>query len=211
MIAAITLCGRITPAPLGSRLDRRFLEKMRDETDASLIGGGTLRQDNPEMRGTGGKLGERIRAIMTYSGDIPVRDKKIFTQGPTPLVFTAREHYESLTVRLGRGAEVMALPLDAGGLSVSGAIAELQKRGVRSVLIEGGGRMNFSALYQRVVDEVMVTITPKLSGDTSAASLITGPESVGTPLLDLQLLSCREQTTGEIFAHYLIRYEDQNA
>ena len=72
MIAATTLCGRINPAPLGSVRDRRFLEKMRDSTDASLMGSGTLRRENPEMRGTAGLSKHRLRVFITQSGDIPV-------------------------------------------------------------------------------------------------------------------------------------------
>lgn len=211
MIAAVTLCGRISPAPLGSALDRRLLERMRDETDASLMGGGTLRHADPEMRGADGNLRQRLRGIMTFSGDIPVRGKKIFARGPAPLVFTAGEHYESLMVRLAGQAEIIALPAGPGGLSVAAALGELERRGAHTVLIEGGGKLNYSVLRQRVVSELMVTITPRLSGDGQAASLADGPAALGRPFLGLQLLSCQPQPTGEIFAHYTIRYEDENA
>jgi riboflavin biosynthesis pyrimidine reductase len=62
-----------------------------------------------------------------------------------------------------------------------------------------------------VVDELMVTVTPRLSGDEHAATLVDGPAALGSPFLSLQLLSCRPQPTGEIFAHYQICYEDENA
>jgi len=211
MIAATTLCGRISPAPLGSALDRRFLEQMRDETDASLMGSGTLRHADPEMRGTGGNLQQRLRAFITFSGDIPLQEKKVFVHGPAPLVFTAQERHDDLLVRLADKAEVVSIPAGSGGLSIAAAIAELERRGARSVLIEGGASLNYSALKQRVVDELMVTLTPKLSGDEQAASLVDGPAALGSPFLSLALLSCRPQPTGEIFAHYQICYEDENA
>lgn len=211
MIAATTVCGRISPAPLGSELDRRFLEQMRDETDASLMGSATLRHADPEMRGTGENPPQRLRAFITLSGDIPAQGKKIFVRGPAPLVFTAQERQEDLALRLAGKAEVIPLPAGPGGLSVAAAIAELERRGARSVLIEGGASLNYSALRQRVVDELMVTITPRLSGDEQAATLAAGPAALGSPLLSLALLSCRPQPTGEIFAHYQICYEDENA
>lgn len=211
MIAAATLCGRISPAPLGSALDRRFLEQMRDETDASLMGSATLRHADPEMRGTGGILPQRLRAFITCSGDIPVQGKKIFHHGPAPLVFTSEQRHDDLSARLAGKAEVVSLPAGPGGLSVAAAIAELERRGARTVLIEGGASLNYSALRQRVVDELLVTLTPKLSGDEHAASLVDGQAALGRPFLTLALLSCRPQSTGEIFIHYQVCYEDENA
>jgi len=211
IIAAITLCGRISPAPLGSELDRRFLEQMRDETDASLMGSGTLRHADPEMRGTGGILPQRLRAFITCSGDIPVQGKKVFARGPAPLVFTAKQRHDDLLARLAGRAEVVALPAGPGGLSLAAAIAELERRGARSLLIEGGAILNYSALRQRVVDELLVTLTPKLSGDKQAASLADGPAALGSPLPALALISCRPQPSGEIFVHYQVCYEEENA
>lgn len=211
MIAATTLCGRISPAPLGSELDRRLLERMRDETDASLLGSATLRYGDPQMLGTGGMAGQRLRAFITASGDIPVEGKKVFARGPAPLIFTDPERRQELMRRLAGRAEVIVLPPGPGGLSVAAAISEFERRGARTVLIEGGAILNYSALRQRVVDEVMVTLTPKLSGDEHAASLADGPAALGSPLLALTLLSCLPQPTGEIFVHYQVCYEEQHA
>ncbi|MBI5557807.1 MAG: RibD family protein [Deltaproteobacteria bacterium] len=211
MIAAITLCGRISPAPVGSGLDRRFLEKMRDESDASLMGCGTLRRDNPEMRGSGEGWRHRLRAFITASGHVPLREKAVFARGPAPLVFTGPNLVDTLGVLLAGKAEVLALPAGSGGLSIGGAIAELGRRGARSVLLEGGSLLNYHALRQRVVDEIMVTITPQLSGDENGATLADGPTPLGAPFLPLGLVSCRQEATGEIFARYQILYEDNHA
>lgn len=211
MIAATTVCGRISPAPLGSELDRRFLEQMRDATDASLMGSATLRHADPEMRGADENRPLRLRAFITLSGNIPGQGKKVFVRGPAPLIFTGQERQADLALRLAGKAEVFPLPAGPGGLSLAAAIAELQSRGARSVLIEGGATLNYSALRQRVVDELMVTVTPRLSGDEHAATLADGPAALGSPLLSLALLSCRPQPTGEIFAHYRVCYEDENA
>jgi len=62
------------------------------KTDASLLGAGTLRAGNVEMRGIGGIIPEkRIRALITMSGNIPVKDRSLFHTGPPPVVFTGEE------------------------------------------------------------------------------------------------------------------------
>ncbi len=204
MIAASTVCGRISPVPLGSDLDRRFLEEMRDNTDASLMGSGTLRRENPQMGGVDGVREGRLRAFITYSGMIPLHGKRVFQNGPKPLVFTGKIMKDRLGHLLQDAAEVISLPDFQGVLSLEAALHELEKRGAQSVLIEGGAGLNYHALQQNVVDEVMVTITPQLSGNENEPSLADGPAGLGGPFLPLQLLSCRPAETGEIFAHYRI-------
>ena len=211
MVAATTLCGRISPAPLGSVHDRQFLEKMRDETDASLMGSGTLRRQNPEMRGRKGVNKQRIRAFITLAADIPVAGKKVFCQGPAPIIFTGENHHVALASQLAGKAEVAVLSPWAEGLSLQGAIAELAQRGVQSLLIEGGAILNYHALVQQVVDEVCVTITPQLSGDSHAATLADGPHPLASPFLDLQLISCRAEENGEIFTRYTVHYKTKSS
>ena len=73
------------------------------------------------------------------------------------------------------------------------------------MLIEGGGQRNFAALQQGVVDEVMVTITPQISGNNQVPSLASGlfpPETA--PPFPLHLLQCTATENGEIFTHYKV-------
>ncbi len=210
IIAASTICGRIGPGLTGSPVDRGFLEKMRAATDASLLGAETLRQGDPEMRGPGGHLlSQRIRGFITRSGDIPVAGRKIFQQGPPPLIFTGEAAAAGLRDRLGTLAQVVALPADSvGGLSLAAAFAHLAELGAASVLVEGGGRLNYACLRQGVVDEILLTLTPKLSGDQEAASLCGGPGPLGDPFLSLALVSCEAAETGEVFLKYRVRKEE---
>jgi len=206
IIAASTVCGRIGPGLTGSPVDRGFLEKMRAATDASLLGAETLRQGDPEMRGPEGHLPpQRIRAFVTCSGDIPVAGKKIFAQGPPPLIFTSEAAAAGLQYRLGSLAQVVSLPTMSGGmLSLATALAHLAKLGAASVLVEGGGGLNYACLRQGVVDEILLTLTPKISGDHGAASLCGGPGPLGEPFLPLVLVSCEAATTGEVFLRYRV-------
>ncbi len=205
IVAAGTLCGRISPVGMGSAEDRALLEQLRDRTDASLIGAGTLRAENPEMRGSGGCLSEkRLRAVICGSGVLSAAGKRIFVVGPPPLVFTGHGRVASLTDSLGGVAEVCGIDDGGHGLSVAAAIAELARRGARSVLIEGGGGLNHAALAEGVVDEVYFTVTPFLSGDRRAVPLADGPGPLGDPFLPLNLLSCRQSASGELFLHYQV-------
>lgn len=206
IIAASTICGRIGPGLVGSPVDRRLLETMRATTDASLLGAATLRQGDPEMLGLDGHLPpQRIRAFITESGNIPVAGKKIFAQGPPPLIFTGEAAAAGLRHRLGSLAQVVALPVAATGwLSLAAALVHLAELGAASLLVEGGGGLNYACLRQGVVDEILLTLTPKLSGDQGAASLCGGPGPLGEPFLPLTLVSCEAEATGEVFLRYRV-------
>lgn len=179
---------------------------MRMTTDASLLGAGTLREGYPEMRGVGGVILEnRIRAIITMSGEIPIEGQKLFHLGPPPVVFTGRGQARSLGKAIGHKARVVSLPEGTHGLSISAAISDLGRMGAKTVLIEGGAKLNYSALSEGVVDEILLTIAPKLSGEEGAASLADGPVYLGKPFLPLELLECRPASTGEIFLRYKVK------
>jgi len=209
IIAASTICGRIGPGLTGSTIDRGFLEKMRSATDASLLGAETLRQGDPEMRGPGGcLLPRRIRAFITQSGDIPVAGKKIFQHGEPPLIFTGEAAAAGLRHMLGTLAQVVPLPLaPTGGLSLAAALGHLAELGAASVLVEGGGGLNYACLRQGVVDEILLTLTPKISGDQGAAAVCGGPGPLGEPFLPLTLVSCEAEATGEVFLKYRVQKE----
>jgi len=207
MIAAMTICGRISPAGMGSPVDRNFLEAQRSAFDASLIGAATLRQVDAELRGSGGVLPpHRLRCVITATGDLPLGGRALFREGPRPLVFTSQAAAPALAHGLAGRAEVVALPLLGQELSLRQLLEELAARGAQSLLVEGGGRLNYAALRQGVVDELLVTITPKLSGEAGAATLADGRAPLGAPFLDLTLLSCEQAPTGELFCRYRVNH-----
>lgn len=211
IICAATACGRTGPCLSGSGLDRRYLERMRLETDASLMGANTLRLGDPEMLGPKGEaLQNRIRSIITGSGDIPVYGKRLFngTSGlgsSKPVIFTGHAMVHGLGRMVYEKAMVLGVDKGPYGLSIAGVVSSLAKFGVKSVLIEGGARLNYSALYEGVADELHLTITPRLSGEQGAPSVADGPAPLGSPFLDMELLESRTGKTGEVFLRYGIK------
>lgn len=205
IIAAATVCGKIGPGLISTASDRLHLETWRERTDASLMGASTLRNGEPEMRSLEGRLlPTRMRCIITQRGDIPVQ-RRIFDSAPKPLIFTSETHAQLLTNRLQSRAEVLSLPhYDHGqNLSLKDALKILKTRGARSLLIEGGGTLNYEALRQRVAHELILTILPQIDGSKASIPLFNGP----IPLkIQLNLLEMKHGEHQEIFARYEIIY-----
>jgi riboflavin biosynthesis pyrimidine reductase len=123
------------------------------------MGANTLRTENPEMRGTNGTLSsDRIRAIISRSGFIPVTGKKLFDHGPKPVVFTGEDNISALQDRLKDKARVLSLPEGPHGLSLQAALDIFAGRGVESLLIEGGAQLNYLLSQASMATPLLPTV-----------------------------------------------------
>ncbi len=119
---------------------RQHAHRLRAQGDAILIGAETLRTDNPQLTVRGiRRLRQPIRVVVTRSGKLP-REARIFTD----------RHAQNTLVYRDR-------PLGA-------VLADLGKRNVTSVVIEGGGSVLGHALDQRLIDKVQIYLAPIFTG-----------------------------------------------
>lgn len=203
LMAAVTLCGRISPPTMGSPEDRQLLERLRGETDAGLMGAATLRLENPQMRGPDGIVPpDRIRALVSFSGNVPVAAKSIFSCPSYPFLFTRHSLVDRLRQELPKTTTVVGVAEADGRLLIRAVLGELAATGVESVLVEGGGRLNYACLHENVVDELYLTICPKVSGDSAAAALADGPRPLGNPFMAMEFVGCKTSSYGEVFLRY---------
>ncbi|MFV0337983.1 MAG: bifunctional diaminohydroxyphosphoribosylaminopyrimidine deaminase/5-amino-6-(5-phosphoribosylamino)uracil reductase RibD [Chthoniobacterales bacterium] len=149
--AAMSLDGKITSHPearwLTSVAARCDAMKLRSRVDAILIGGRTLRTDNPSLTLRGREmLGKKqpLRVVWTRGHDLPMTAK----------LFTDSQKDKTLILR---------------DRSLRGVLKKLAQRGVVSVLIEGGGFTLGKAFDARLVDEICWYIAPEVLGGPIAA------------------------------------------
>jgi 2,5-diamino-6-(ribosylamino)-4(3H)-pyrimidinone 5'-phosphate reductase len=183
---------------IGSAVDHRLLFELRAEADVVLHGAGTVRADPlsarvphdlVDQRVARGQTPQPLGAIITRSGNLP------------------RQHpyYESRTVIYVTTAG--AVPVDAPLVevcrvgSVEEAIRDLGRRGVRRVLCEGGPTLNAALFEAGLVDDVYLTIAPKLLGGQDPLTIVKGG-NFGTLHLELRSLV---EIEGELFLRYSVR------
>lgn len=144
---AITLDGRTTlRAADGSWITARpaleDVQSLRQQVDAILVGGETVRRDNPRLTLRGDHARDREqpwRVVLTATKELP-EDAKLFTD----------DHKDRTMVMHGH--------------SLERALEVLGKQGVTSVMIESGGRLFAHGLANQLVDEVVIYIAPILGG-----------------------------------------------
>jgi len=169
---AMTLDGKIATATGHSQWvtgpnARHAVHRERAACDAVIVGGNTVRQDDPQLTAHGTGTREPLRVVMSRTLDLPA-DARLWqvTQAPT-LVLTERGADPARLQQLrDRGVEAIALP----ALTPAAAMAELYQRQLNRVLWECGGRLAARAIAQGGVQKLMAFIAPKLIGDGGAPS-----------------------------------------
>ncbi|MDX6699141.1 MAG: hypothetical protein QOE65_2538 [Solirubrobacteraceae bacterium] len=193
--------------PLGGDVDRAVFHRLRTQADAVLVGSGTVRTErygrlvrDPDLRAAREREGLRpnpLGCIVTRSLDLPTDIGLLADPEQETVVFTSSD---GELAGAGPGARLVRVPPDE--LTFLTVLARLRaEHGVRSVLCEGGPTVLGALLYEGAVDELFLTVAPRLAGGGA------GPTAVeGMPLSDLrelELVSALE-SGGELFLRYAI-------
>ena len=162
------------------------LERMyavRRRYDAVAVGTGTVLIDDPTLTSHVAAGESAVRVTLDRSGRIP-RQARIFDGTARTLVgVVASTPPAYLDFLAARGVEAVTAGEDRIDLAVFAA--ELASRGLRRVVVEGGGRLNRELLRLGLVDRIHLTLLPAAL-DATAVNLFEGP---GDPVR-LTLLSC---------------------
>jgi diaminohydroxyphosphoribosylaminopyrimidine deaminase/5-amino-6-(5-phosphoribosylamino)uracil reductase len=168
---AASLDGRIATATGESRwitsdASRRYVHRLRADSDAILVGAETVLRDDPELtcRLRGGRNPRRV--ILDGRLRLPLRAKVLATTRVAATLVVTGRHASAAKARqiAARGATVVRLPAPAGRISMTRLMRALGRRGVMSVLVEGGATVAAAALAARVVDRLLIFYAPKLIG-----------------------------------------------
>ena len=151
----------------------RFAHKLRAEHDAILVGIGTVLADDPALTVRLVKGTNPLRVVVDSRLRIPLDAQTLADVASAPtLIATARTAGKRrLTELHRRGAEVLWLP-DASKVprvDLASLLDELCRRGMSSVLVEGGRGIITSMLKARAVDRLIVITAPKIIGEGTEA------------------------------------------
>jgi riboflavin-specific deaminase-like protein len=167
---------------LSGHADLDRVDAERSEADAIMVGAGTIRRDNPRLViRSAGRRASRVgrglpenpaRVTLTASGDLDP-SARFFdaTSGAGPVVYCAAPNAPKLQNMLNDGAVVIAVPPP---VELAAILADLARRGVHRLLVEGGARLGREFLANGLVDELALTVAPFFVG-AAAAPRFAGP------------------------------------
>jgi diaminohydroxyphosphoribosylaminopyrimidine deaminase / 5-amino-6-(5-phosphoribosylamino)uracil reductase len=178
---AMTLDGKIATATGDSRWisnpqSREVVHRLRGRMDAILIGRGTAARDDPLLTARPPGPRTALRVVLDTHASLSSDSQLVQTAGEVPvLVAVGQESPEAERLRLGNaGCEVFVCDGETHAARLDALLAELGRRRLTNVLVEGGGHLLGSLLDARAIDEVHVFIAPKLLGGAAAATPLAG-------------------------------------
>lgn len=161
-----------------SDLDR--VDGVRAQNDAIMVGASTVRRDDPRLlvrdarrranRVSSGLRDSPVKVTVTASGELSP-DAAFFTTGDAPrIVYCPQARESALQARLGERAVVVGL---GDCVTMAALLDDLGRRGVRRLMVEGGGKVLTQFLEADLVDELHLVVAPFFVGETGA------PRAVG--------------------------------
>jgi diaminohydroxyphosphoribosylaminopyrimidine deaminase/5-amino-6-(5-phosphoribosylamino)uracil reductase len=157
---------------------RERVHRMRDQVDAILVGAGTVLKDNPRLttRLKKGKGHNPARVILDAKAEIPLKARVFHHANRDRVIYVTTSKVSTVRVnRLKeRGVEIQIVPEVIGHISLIKLIKILGKIGIVSVLLEGGGGINASALKEGIVNKAVLFLAPLIIGGESAPGVVGG-------------------------------------
>ncbi|MDD5225073.1 MAG: bifunctional diaminohydroxyphosphoribosylaminopyrimidine deaminase/5-amino-6-(5-phosphoribosylamino)uracil reductase RibD [bacterium] len=181
--AAASLDGRVATGTGESRwisgeASRRLVHRLRAKSDAILAGIGTVRKDDPELTARPDrKTGKNpLRVVMDSRLGIPLNARMLRSPLPAPTLIatTKKSSPKKREILRRRGVEVLVLPENKGKVDPRALLRALGKRGVMSLLLEGGPELASAFLQAGLIDKLMIFLAPKLIGGKLAPGILAG-------------------------------------
>ncbi|WP_432662369.1 bifunctional diaminohydroxyphosphoribosylaminopyrimidine deaminase/5-amino-6-(5-phosphoribosylamino)uracil reductase RibD [Wukongibacter baidiensis] len=189
MKSAMSLDGKIATKFADSKwitssLSREYVHRLRHKYAGIMVGIGTVLVDNPLL----------TTRIPDFEGKNPVRiivDSKCrippdanvvknTSKARTIIATTKLADSEKVAELKEKGVEVLVIPLKNERVDLNVLMEKLGEMGIDSILLEGGGALNYSALDTGIVDKVNFFIAPKIIGGSLSKTPVEGD---GVPLV----------------------------
>lgn len=157
---------------------RRRVHQLRNEMDAVLVGIGTVLRDDPLLTTRLEIADQRdpIRVIVDNLARLPLRAKVVNRASTAPTILAVSQMAPRLKLEAlqREGVQVIVVESSPRRVSLERLMEALGKRGILSVMIEGGAEINASALREGIVDKVLVFQAPILIGGKSTPTAVGG-------------------------------------
>ncbi len=187
--AAMTLDGKIATRTgdsgwVSGEASRRYVHRLRAQSDAIMVGIGTVLADNPSLTA---RIGNRqdaknakniknqpIRIVVDSEGRVPADAKVLSGEAPTIIVTKQGAPEANLGKLRSAGVRILGIQDNDGRIDLRCLLVELGKMGIHTLLLEGGGELAASMIAAGLVDRGLIFIAPKIAGGRDAKSPVEG-------------------------------------
>ena len=176
----MTIDGKIATrngdSELSDKADWKEVHNLRTQVDAIMVGKDTILKDNPKLHIKYHNHKGYYRIVLDSNLTIPLDSNVISYQQetyPTILCTTENVPVAKQTKYEDRGVQIIKAGIDKR-VDLIKLLPILKNYGINTILLEGGGTLNWSFIQQNLIDEIRLTIAPWIVGGKEATSLVEG-------------------------------------
>jgi 2,5-diamino-6-(ribosylamino)-4(3H)-pyrimidinone 5'-phosphate reductase len=186
---------------ISSEEDIARMYRLRNESDAVLVGIGTILTDDPKLTVKETYVEhpkQPLRVILDSKGRTSPHALALNTMSTT-LIITGSGHQKTYD---GSHIEVVECRTDAEGfIDVNDALEILYQKGVRKLLVEGGGTIIWNFLKRKVVDDLYIFIGPCIIGGEHTPTVADGEGILPGECIALRIIEVTRVGSG-VLIHY---------
>ena len=176
--AAITLDGKLATrtgdSKLSSKADKNRVHKLRSKVDAILIGKNTVKIDDPVLSVHNIKEKNPMRIILDSNATISSSSRILKTCSKIPTIIAVSKKAQKKNLQKLEKFPVQVIVCGNYTVNIKKLLGILKRKGIKNILVEGGGTTNWAFVKENLVDEAIITITPYLVGGVTATTLVDG-------------------------------------
>jgi len=196
----MSIDGKVAPAnrightftPFMKPVHKKILHKIRSEVDAIIVGVDTIIADDPllTVREVEGK--NPLRVILDSNARTPLNAKVLNTNDAPTLIATTKKASKTRIDALKNKSIDVIVTADTNGVDLHNLFTELELRGVKKILVEGGSTVRWSFFKENLVDQIFVWLLPYVWGGKDSPTLVDGEgflktsESIALKLQSMQ-------------------------
>ncbi|MBN1305106.1 MAG: dihydrofolate reductase family protein [Anaerolineales bacterium] len=200
-------------AAISSAWDKARVDQLRAASDAVMVGGRTLLDDDPKLT----VKSEALKAARISRGlqPNPVKvgvvsvaalrpDADFLKAGPARrLIFTTRRtSAEQCELLQRQGVEVFTLGEDR--VDLVAMLRILKEEDIQHLMVEGGATLNYELLRLELVDTLTIYVAPMILGGETAPTLAGGSGLAREQAVPLKLVQAETHEDGGVLLHYQV-------
>lgn len=155
---------------------RAHVHETRNILSGIMVGVDTVIKDNPKLtsRIAGGK--NPIRIVVDSTPRIPLASNVLIDEFKDKTIIATTDYADKEKIKdiENLGVKVLVVKSKGKKVNLNNLMSRLGEMNIDSILLEGGGTLNFSALKEGIVDKVQIYIAPKIIGGSLAKTPVEG-------------------------------------
>lgn len=178
------------------REDAKRMRALRARADAVVVGAANVSADDPDL------MPCPLRVVVTRSGERIRPDSKMFAPALGGEAIVAHAASMPAATRATLGARATLVELGEDKVDIPRLLDWLaSERGCHVVVCEGGGVLNADFFAARAIDELYLTLVPRVLGGQSAPTIVAGDGFAPDELPDARLMQV-DRVGDELFLVY---------